>query len=183
MLRGWTVLAGQGHIYSFQASPLSPGGGHVPDICIQTLADSTPPHRQCNTQSDELLPHLPLFSSCQGWPNVCAPCPQLSQISACLACTHGPTSRPVGWLRGNTSDRQHSRPERRPRLGTELVTLVRAAGLAGAFLMCQHLCKNMSQLRNTDRHREAERLARRHPRRCFLHLSLSTLDGAGRSLS
>lgn len=132
-----------------------------------------PPHRQCNTQSNELLPHLtPLFFSCQGWPNVCTPCPQLSQISACRACTHWPTSRPVGWLRGNTSDQQHSRPERRPWLGRDLVTLVRPAGLAGPFLMCQHLCKNMSQLQNTDLYRESERLASRHSHRCFLNLSL-----------
>lgn len=71
------------------------------------------------------LPHLSLFSSCQGWPNVCALCPQLSQISACLACTvHRklrPTNCPVGWVRGNTSDPRstpwHWKPDVRPLSG------------------------------------------------------------------
>lgn len=132
-----------------------------------------------------------LFSSCQGWPNVCAPCPQLSQISACLACTHGPTSRPVGWPRGNTSDRQHSRPKRRRRLGTELVTLVRAAGLAGAFLMCQHLCKKHESASKHGSPRRGREVGPAPPSQ-MLSASLSISPpttgrggrgGAGRSLS
>lgn len=153
------------HIYSFQASPWSPDRGHVLDICVTMIIWDfgwLNPHHACKTQSDELCPTCPSFPVAKaGRMSVLSAHSCHKSLHAWHAQCTGSSGQQIVWLVGSEGIRQiHG-----VLLGTDSLIwdpyqdcvfhLHAPVGLTWALLMCQHLCKTMSQFQTwpvTEKH-------------------------------